>query len=78
MQLHRRILGEDGKGVGEALNETGQFGDGLITRGKHYLIFDSVTTSAKQHRILASNIYMSPILAFQSPQPQRDIVSYMQ
>ena len=66
LQLHRRTLGEDGKGVGEALNETGQFGDGLITRGKHYLLFDTVKSSAKQHRLLAGQVFLQPLVAFQN------------
>ncbi|XP_078495203.1 lysosomal alpha-mannosidase [Ciona intestinalis] len=69
LMVHRRLLGEDSKGVGEALNETGQFGDGLITRGKHWLLLDTVMSSAKQHRLLAEEIYMSPLVAFQHHAP---------
>jgi len=52
--------------VGEPLNETGQFGDGLITRGKHYLILDTVEASSIQHRLLAEEIFMDPLIAFQN------------
>ncbi|KAH8283707.1 hypothetical protein KR018_012604 [Drosophila ironensis] len=41
MLIHRRLLFNDGGGVGEALNEV-QFGKGLIARGKLYLVLDSV------------------------------------
>ena len=48
------------------MNETGQFGDGLIMRGKHYLILDTVAASGKQHRLLAEELYMDPLVAFQN------------
>jgi len=38
LMVHRRLLHDDAFGVGEALNET-EFGEGLIVRGKHNLIF---------------------------------------
>ncbi|MPC27361.1 Lysosomal alpha-mannosidase [Portunus trituberculatus] len=37
LMVHRRLLHDDAFGVGEPLNET-QFGEGLVVRGKHYLI----------------------------------------
>lgn len=35
--MHRRLLRDDRKGVGEALNET-EFDQGIVARGQHYLI----------------------------------------
>uniref|UniRef100_H2Z3Y8 Alpha-mannosidase n=1 Tax=Ciona savignyi TaxID=51511 RepID=H2Z3Y8_CIOSA len=69
LMVHRRLLGEDSKGVAEPLNETGQFGDGLITRGKHWLLLDTVTSSAKQHRLLGEEAFMSPLVMFGGATP---------
>ena len=38
LMLHRRLLVDDHWGVGEALNEMA-FGEGLVARGKHYLLY---------------------------------------
>lgn len=35
---HHRILYDDSLGVGEPMNETA-FGEGLVVRGSHYLLF---------------------------------------
>ena len=50
---------DDFRGVGEALNETGQFGDGLIIRGSHHVLLTSVSEAATEHRTLAERIYMA-------------------
>ena len=63
-QIHRRILKDDKRGVSEALNEPGQYGDGLIVRGKHYVIFDNYTSSTYIHRIVAEMMMLEPELAF--------------
>ncbi|XP_022230107.2 lysosomal alpha-mannosidase-like [Drosophila obscura] len=41
MLLHRRLMFNDGGGVGEALNEE-QYGKGLIARGKLFLVLNSI------------------------------------
>ena len=63
-QIHRRILKDDHRGVSEALNEPGQYGDGLIIRGKHYVVFDNYTSSTYIHRIVAEMMMLEPELAF--------------
>lgn len=63
-QVHRRLFHDDSRGVGEALNEPGQFGDGLIIRGKHYLLLDTVNKSSTAHRLLGEQLMLEPQLAF--------------
>ena len=53
-QVHRRLFDDDGKGLDQARNEPGQFGDGLIVRGFHYVILDKSTLC---HRLLGKFIH---------------------
>lgn len=62
--IHRRLLEDDGKGVGEPLNETGPDGQGLVSRGKHYVVVDTVANSAKAHRELAQKVFLAPWMSF--------------
>ncbi|GAB1602915.1 lysosomal alpha-mannosidase-like [Argonauta hians] len=64
LMLHRRLLYDDGRGVGEALNETGPDGQGLIARGKHYLYLDTKLKSTNFHRQKAVSVFLHPVLAF--------------
>ncbi|KAJ8970122.1 hypothetical protein NQ317_003840 [Molorchus minor] len=66
LMVHRRMLHDDLKGVGESLNET-EFGSGVYVRGSHYLIVGSATkpnsdgkTTAAQERILAQKKLVQP------------------
>ena len=62
--VHRRLLHDDSRGVGEALNEPGIDGRGLIVRGKFLLILEETKSSAKLHRVLSEEEMLRPSLAF--------------
>ena len=66
LKVHRRLLHDDKRGVGEPLNETGVSGDGLIIRGKHLLMLDTVDDSAYAQRMMAEELMMIPELSFTS------------
>lgn len=64
LMIHRRLLHDDAFGVGEALNEPGVDGRGLVIRGTHYLLFNNITSAASKHRPLAQKILLQPELSF--------------
>jgi len=55
VMLHRRLLADDGRGVGEPLNETA-FGHGLIIKTRHYVFFDTPDSSSITHRFRAEQL----------------------
>ena len=59
-QVHRRTLYDDSRGVGEPINETGLDGEGLIIRGKHFVILDSLKNATEQHRLLGESLFLRP------------------
>ncbi len=63
---HRRILHDDSMGVDEVLNETA-YGKGLVVSGKHILIFDRLSDSARLHRSGAQQLFMYPLSAYSLP-----------
>ncbi|XP_076058752.1 lysosomal alpha-mannosidase II isoform X1 [Oratosquilla oratoria] len=67
LMVHRRLLHDDAFGVGEALNETA-FDQGLIVRGKHYLIHSSFGKPGCDfgcmHRSKAEEVLLAPIVSF--------------
>jgi lysosomal alpha-mannosidase len=65
--LHRRLLYDDNLGVGEPLNETA-FGEGLVVRGRHFLIVEPPTSSALYHRVGSQHLYMHSLATFALPQ----------
>ncbi|XP_041448156.1 LOW QUALITY PROTEIN: lysosomal alpha-mannosidase-like [Drosophila obscura] len=57
LMLHRRLIRDDGYGVGEALNEQ-KYDKPLIARGKIYLILNSVEESTKVERLAEKEILL--------------------
>jgi lysosomal alpha-mannosidase len=66
IMLHRRILHDDSLGVGEALNETA-YGTGLVVTGKHILLVDRPSDSARLHRVGAQELFMHPLATYSLP-----------
>lgn len=66
IMLHRRLLKDDFLGVGEALNEPGSDGKGLVSRGKHRVFLSRPSEAASLHRVQAEMLLLSPILSFTS------------
>ena len=64
IMLHRRLLADDKRGVGEPLNEPGVQGKGLIVRGKLCLTLAPPWSSAALHRELGERLLLEPVLAF--------------
>ena len=62
IMLHRRLLKDDSLGVGEALNETGVSGKGLVTRGKHLVFLSTPTESARLHRQQGELMMLQPTI----------------
>ncbi|CAF3419135.1 unnamed protein product [Rotaria sp. Silwood1] len=71
--VHRRLLYDDRLGVGEPLNETA-YGEGLVVRGRHFLIVEPPASSARYHRVGSQRLFMHPIAAFALT--QQDYNSY--
>ncbi|GAB1293420.1 Lysosomal alpha-mannosidase [Apodemus speciosus] len=70
LMVHRRLLVDDQRGVGEALLET-DTGDKV--RGRHLVILSSVSDAAARHRLLAEQEVLAPqmVLAQGSSSPYR-------
>lgn len=56
-QVHRRLLKDDGRGVGEPLLEEGS---GLWVRGRHLVLLDKAQTAATGHRLQAEKEVLAP------------------
>ncbi|KAJ6403836.1 hypothetical protein OIU84_012101 [Salix udensis] len=67
LMLHRRLLHDDARGVGEVLNETVCVLDrceGLTIQGKFFLRIDQLGEGAKWRRTFGQEIYSPVLLAF--------------
>ncbi|CAE7688933.1 unnamed protein product [Symbiodinium pilosum] len=75
LMVHRRLLKDDARGVGEPLNETQyvtpylgsdqgrHYGPGLVVRGQHWLHFGAPATAARNWRPLMDRLYL-PVQPF--------------
>ncbi|KAM4594230.1 lysosomal alpha-mannosidase isoform 1-T2 [Fundulus diaphanus] len=65
IMLHRRLLYDDYRGVGEALDERSEiFPDGLVVRGRLLLSLERPAVAADTHRPLAQEVVSQPLLSF--------------
>lgn len=55
--MHRRLLADDGRGVEEALIESGA---ASTVRGRHFVLLSSVSDAAARHRLLAEEVVLAP------------------
>ncbi|NXL54772.1 MA2B1 mannosidase, partial [Podilymbus podiceps] len=60
LMVHRRLLYDDNRGVGEPLAELGADKQGLVVRGRHLVLLDTVESAADRHRLLAQELFMAP------------------
>jgi len=73
--IHRRILNDDGRGVGEPLNETQsvgsysgdcggcRYGPGLVITGTHYVVLSTPAEASALYRPLQQRVYQPLTLA---------------
>ncbi|KAL8046895.1 hypothetical protein ABFX02_08G203600 [Erythranthe guttata] len=67
LMLHRRIMNDDSRGVGEALDEsvcTNSTCEGLTVRGNYYVNINEVGNGARWRRTTGQEIYSPLLLAF--------------
>ncbi|KAL2764393.1 lysosomal alpha-mannosidase isoform 2 precursor [Daubentonia madagascariensis] len=57
LMVHRRLLKDDKRGVGEALMESGS---GAWVRGRHLVLLDTFQAAATGHRLLAEKEVLAP------------------
>ena len=64
VMVHRRLLVDDKRGVGEPLSEPGVSGKGLIVRGKFFVTLSSPESAGRLHREIGEQRLLAPVLAF--------------
>ncbi|XP_048198391.1 lysosomal alpha-mannosidase isoform X2 [Perognathus longimembris pacificus] len=63
LMVHRRLLEDDARGVGEPLLE---MGSGQLVRGRHLVLLDRVHDAAAGHRLLAEKVVLAPQIVLSS------------
>uniref|UniRef100_A0A6Q2Y3L4 Alpha-mannosidase n=1 Tax=Esox lucius TaxID=8010 RepID=A0A6Q2Y3L4_ESOLU len=65
IMLHRRLLHDDVRGVGEPLNEASDlYPEGLVVRGRLLLSLNPPAVAANTHRPLAQEVVLQPLITF--------------
>jgi lysosomal alpha-mannosidase len=64
LMIHRRLETDDNRGITEVLDEPGQFGEGLIVRGRQWVVLETIDKSASVHRVLSQQLLHRPTLSF--------------
>jgi len=62
--IHRRLLHDDGRGVGEPLNEPGTDGQGLTITGSHHLILTAPNMLLAAARGTAARVFGYPYVTY--------------
>ncbi|KAF1327973.1 Lysosomal alpha-mannosidase, partial [Globisporangium splendens] len=82
VMVHRRLLADDGKGVGEHLNETESVYDvvaekqvtkGLTVRGNFFINVDSATEGIRSMRTKVEKQFFAPLVALRKPVPSDEV-----
>ena len=66
LMVHRRLLHDDYRGVGEPLNETGVFGDGLLITGVHR-VMTTAFTSKPDRAEGVQRLFSEPLVMIAEP-----------
>ncbi|KAL4187433.1 hypothetical protein AMTRI_Chr09g18980 [Amborella trichopoda] len=74
IMLHRRMIFDDSRGVGEALDENvcmEDFCEGLTVRGHYYMSIDPLGSGARWRRTTGQKVYSPLLLAFTHEEEQK-------
>ncbi|KAK0056601.1 lysosomal alpha-mannosidase [Biomphalaria pfeifferi] len=64
LMLHRRVYKDDDLGLAEFLVDNGADGKGIIYTGKHFLVLDTIESSASLNKQLALQVHLAPTVMF--------------